>query len=85
MTDRLKTACPIHDLSSCHPERVIKLLYLIVSIADNVASFGCVGTVQANCTNFSQFRCCKSLGHEEVARPSFEFVRAEFFRPLPAI
>jgi hypothetical protein len=38
--------------------------------------------VQVNCANFSQFRCCKSLGHEELARPSFEFVRAEFFRPF---
>jgi hypothetical protein len=34
---------------------VIKLLYLIVLIADNVAVFGCVGTVQANRANFSQF------------------------------
>jgi hypothetical protein len=45
-------------------------------IADNVAIFDCVGTVQENCANFS--RCCKSLGHEELARPTFEFVRAEF-------
>jgi hypothetical protein len=58
---------------------VIKLLYLIVLIADTVALFGCVGTVQANCANFSQFCCCKSLGHEELARPSTEFVRAESF------
>lgn len=43
-------------ITSCHPERVIKLLYLIVLIADNVAIFGCVGTVQPNCANFSQFR-----------------------------
>jgi len=46
----------------CHPERVIKLLYLIVFIADNLAFFDCVGTVQVNCANFS--RCSKSLGHE---------------------
>jgi hypothetical protein len=39
----------------CHPERVIELLYLIVLIADNVAIFGCVGTVQVNCANFSLF------------------------------
>jgi hypothetical protein len=39
----------------CHPERVIKLLYPIVLIADNVAAFGCVGTVQASRAIFSQF------------------------------
>jgi hypothetical protein len=61
---------------------VIKLLYLIVLIADNVAIFGCVETVQPNCANFSQFDCYNSLGHEELARPSFEFVRTEFFRPF---
>ena len=61
---------------------MIKLLYLLVLIADNMATFRCVGTVQENCANFSQFRCYKSLGHEELARPSFEFVRAEFFRPF---
>ena len=66
----------------CHSERVIKLLYLIVLIADNVAILGCVGTVQANCANFRQFRCYKSLGHDGLARPSFEFVCAEFFRPF---
>jgi hypothetical protein len=66
----------------CHPERVTELLYLIVFIADNVESFGCVGTVQANCANFSQFCCCNPFGHEELARPSFEFVRAEVFRPF---
>jgi hypothetical protein len=38
---------------SGHVERVIKLLYLIVLIVDNVAIFGCVGTVQANRANFS--------------------------------
>ena len=27
----------------------------------------------------ANFRCYKSLGHEELARPSSEFVRAEFF------
>src|SRR5580658_9105934 len=39
----------------CHPERVIKLLYHIVFIAHNMPIFGCVGTVQASCVNFSQF------------------------------
>jgi hypothetical protein len=31
---------------------VIKLAYLIVLIADNMAIFGCVGTVQANLCKF---------------------------------
>jgi hypothetical protein len=39
----------------CHPERVIKLPHTIVFIAYNMPIFGCVGTVQANCVNFSQF------------------------------
>jgi uncharacterized integral membrane protein len=55
----------------CHPEKqlhesakhswnvilseVIQLLYLIVLIVDNLATFGCAGIVQAKCVNFSQF------------------------------
>jgi hypothetical protein len=49
----------------CHPERVRKLLHHIVFIAHNTPIFGCVGTVQANCVNFSQFGCYRSLGHDE--------------------
>src|SRR5208283_459189 len=41
--------------TSCHPERVIELLHHVVFIAHNMPIFGCVGTVQANCVNFSQF------------------------------
>lgn len=48
-------------LKTCHPERVIKLSYLIVLIVDNMAICGCVGTVQPNCVNFGQFRCYKSF------------------------
>jgi hypothetical protein len=44
---------------------VINFLYHIVFIAHNIPIFGCVGTVQVNCVNFSQFGCYRSLGHEE--------------------
>jgi len=60
-TFALAVACSF----ACHPERVIKLLYPIGLIADNLAIFGCVETVQANCVNFSQFGCSRSLGREE--------------------
>ena len=48
--------------------RVIKLSQQIDLIADNMAIFGRVGTVQANCVNFSQFGYSKPLGHEESGR-----------------
>ena len=34
---------------------MIRLLYLIVLIADSVRIVGCVGTVQGNCASFSNF------------------------------
>jgi hypothetical protein len=52
-----------YAFKSCHPERVINLLYLIVLIAHNMANFGRVGTVQANCVNFSQFRDCSHIAY----------------------
>jgi len=55
-----RTAMPTRYRGICHPEQVIKPLYLIVLIVDNLTMFGCVGTVQTRCANFRQFRCCKS-------------------------
>lgn len=46
----------------CHPERVIKALYLIVLIGDTIAIVGCAGTVQANCVNFSNFAATSPFG-----------------------
>jgi len=45
----------VQNAGDVHPERVIELLHHVVFIAHNMPIFGCVGTVQANCVNFSQF------------------------------
>jgi len=43
-----------------HPERVIQISYHIGFIVDNMAVFGCVGTVQANCAFFVISLLCPS-------------------------
>jgi pimeloyl-ACP methyl ester carboxylesterase len=45
----------VQNAGDVHPERVIELLHHVVFIAHNMPIFGCVGTVQANCVNFSEF------------------------------
>lgn len=45
----------VQQNNNCHSERVIRVLHHVVFIAYNMPIFGCVGTVQANCVNFSQF------------------------------
>jgi hypothetical protein len=59
---------------ACHPEWVIKLLHHIVFIADNMRLLGCVGIVQADCVNLSQF-CLLQIPWARGAR-----VRRPFFR-----
>jgi hypothetical protein len=56
---------PTTTAKNTHSDRVRKLLHHVVFVAYSTPFFGCVGTVQANCINLSQFCCYRSLGHEE--------------------
>jgi hypothetical protein len=72
---------------NCHPERVRMILEITHSNEHIYIDFGCVGTVQDNCANLSQFGCYSSLGHEEPGTsPLLPKVNLRpYAMPVPAV